>query len=70
MYMALYNVIINQDYVSVPYFKVLLYICFHQQAIVFDNEHDAFDAIMARHVKEGQVLVIRYEGPKGRCVLR
>ena len=68
--MHVHGSIINQDYVLVPYFKVLLYICFHQQAIVFDNEHDAFDAIMARHVKEGQVLVIRYVGPKGRCVVQ
>ena len=34
---------------------------------MFDNEYDAFDAIMAQQVKEGHVLVIRYEGPKGRC---
>jgi len=33
---------------------------------VFDNEHEALDAIMSRQVKEGHVLVIRYEGPKGR----
>ena len=35
---------------------------------MFDNEYDAFDAIMAHQVKEGHVLVIRYEGPKGRFV--
>ena len=33
---------------------------------MFDNEQDAFDAIMGRQVKEGHVVVIRYEGPKGR----
>ena len=38
--------------------------CF--QAIVFDGEGPAYDAIMGGQVKPGQVLVIRYEGPKGR----
>ena len=33
---------------------------------MFDNEHDAFDAIMAYQVKEDHVLIIRYKGPKGR----
>ena len=37
------------------------------QAIVLNKEQDAFDAIMGRQVKEGHVVVIRYEGPKGRC---
>ncbi len=36
------------------------------QAIVFDGEGPAYDAIMGGQVKPGQVLVIRYEGPKGR----
>ena len=33
---------------------------------MFDDEHEALDAIMGHQVKEGHVLVIRYEGPKGR----
>src|SRR6185369_232109 len=32
---------------------------------VFDCEEDAFAAVEARSYKEGEVLVIRYEGPKG-----
>ena len=36
------------------------------QAIVFDSELSAYDAVMAGDVKPGHVLVIRYEGPKGR----
>ncbi len=34
-------------------------------ARVFDCEEDAFAAVQARNYKEGDVLVIRYEGPKG-----
>ncbi len=33
---------------------------------MFDGEGPAYDAIMGGQVKPGQVLVIRYEGPKGR----
>jgi len=31
----------------------------------FDSEEDAFDAVEKRDYKEGDVIVIRYEGPKG-----
>ena len=31
----------------------------------FDCEEDAFAAVEAREIKEGSVVVIRYEGPKG-----
>ncbi|SAI73327.1 dihydroxy-acid dehydratase [Bordetella ansorpii] len=34
-------------------------------ARVFDSEDDAMAAIMARRIQHGDVLVIRYEGPKG-----
>src|SRR5947208_11198832 len=34
-------------------------------ARVFDCEEDAFAAVEARNYKEGDVFVIRYEGPKG-----
>ena len=34
-------------------------------ARVFDSESQAMDAIMARRIVAGDVLVIRYEGPKG-----
>ncbi len=34
-------------------------------ARVFDCEEDCFDAVVGGKVKEGEVLVIRYEGPKG-----
>ena len=34
-------------------------------ARVFDSEEDAMDAIMNDRIKAGDVLVIRYEGPKG-----
>ncbi|WP_425059866.1 Dihydroxy-acid dehydratase [Sporomusa carbonis] len=34
-------------------------------ARVFDNEEDAFQAIMGRKIKPGDVIVIRYEGPQG-----
>jgi dihydroxy-acid dehydratase len=34
-------------------------------ARVFDCEEDAFDAVQRHDYKEGDVIVIRYEGPKG-----
>ncbi|MCC7328253.1 MAG: dihydroxy-acid dehydratase [Burkholderiales bacterium] len=34
-------------------------------ARVFDSEPEVMEAIMARKIKAGDVLVIRYEGPKG-----
>ncbi len=34
-------------------------------ARVFDREEDAFRAVQARKIKAGDVVVIRYEGPKG-----
>ncbi len=34
-------------------------------ARVFDSEEDCVDAIKARDIKAGDVIVIRYEGPKG-----
>ena len=38
---------------------------FTGEAIVFDSEEEAEDAIIAGKVKPGHVVVIRYEGPKG-----
>lgn len=34
-------------------------------AKVFNSEEETFDAIMNHHVTDGDVVVIRYEGPKG-----
>lgn len=34
-------------------------------ARVFDREEDAFQAIQAQKIRSGDVVVIRYEGPKG-----
>ncbi|WOF16997.1 dihydroxy-acid dehydratase [Methanoplanus sp. FWC-SCC4] len=34
-------------------------------ARVFDGEKEAMDAIMARSINEDDVIIIRYEGPKG-----
>lgn len=34
-------------------------------ARVFDSEEEAIEAIYAGQIKDGQVVVIRYEGPKG-----
>lgn len=34
-------------------------------ARVFDSEEDAFEAVQKKKYKEGDVIVIRYEGPKG-----
>ncbi len=38
---------------------------FEGPALCFDCEEDAFAAVQARAYKEGDVIVIRYEGPKG-----
>jgi len=34
-------------------------------ARVFDSEHACMEAILAKRIKAGDVIVIRYEGPKG-----
>ena len=38
---------------------------FNGTARVFDSEEAAIDAIIGRQIKDGDVVVIRYEGPKG-----
>jgi dihydroxy-acid dehydratase len=38
---------------------------FSGPARCFDNEEDAFAAVKGKQYKEGDVLVIRYEGPRG-----
>jgi len=38
---------------------------FKGKAKVYDREEDAFDAVSKREIKEGDIVVIRYEGPKG-----
>ncbi len=38
---------------------------FEGKARVFDSEEDAQEAIMSRKINSGEVIVIRYEGPKG-----
>ena len=39
---------------------------FHKgPARVFDSEEACFEAVQARKIKPGDVVVIRYEGPKG-----
>lgn len=34
-------------------------------AVCFDSEHDCIEAIKAKKIKAGDVIVVRYEGPKG-----
>jgi dihydroxy-acid dehydratase len=38
---------------------------FEGPARCFDCEEDTFAAVEARQIKEGEVIIIRYEGPKG-----
>jgi len=38
---------------------------FTGHAKVFDREEDAFDSVANEEIKDGDVVVIRYEGPKG-----
>ena len=38
---------------------------FEGRARVFDREERALDAILAGRIRKGDVVVIRYEGPKG-----
>ena len=42
---------------DIPYFE--------GPAVVFDTEFAAYEAIVAGEIKAGDVLIIRYEGPKG-----
>ena len=37
----------------------------HGSARVFNSEEETFDAIMKHQIQHGDVIVIRYEGPKG-----
>ncbi len=41
------------------------YTTFSGKAKVFDREEDAFRAVQQQRIKAGDVVVIRYEGPKG-----
>lgn len=38
---------------------------FKGRAVVFDSEDDAFSAVVGGRIRKGDVVVIRYEGPKG-----
>lgn len=38
---------------------------FEGTAVCFDSQEDALDAILKKQIKDGDVVVIRYEGPKG-----
>jgi dihydroxy-acid dehydratase len=38
---------------------------FEGPAVVVDSQEDAVDAILTKRIKDGDVVVIRYEGPKG-----
>jgi dihydroxy-acid dehydratase len=38
---------------------------FEGEAIVFDSEEDSIEGLLSGKVKDGQMVVIRYEGPKG-----
>ncbi|WP_052847117.1 dihydroxy-acid dehydratase [Streptomyces avicenniae] len=38
---------------------------FEGPAVVLDSQEDAVNAILTKRVKEGDVVVIRYEGPRG-----
>ena len=37
--------------------------------VAFDDEREAYAAIMRGDVKAGDVLVVRYEGPSGRIAI-
>jgi len=57
--LAPHGAVVKQSAVS-P--KVLT---FQGRATVYDSEEEAMDAIMAGLVRDGDVVVIRYEGPRG-----
>lgn len=35
------------------------------KARVFDREEDAMEAVLQKEIKAGDIIIIRYEGPKG-----
>lgn len=39
--------------------------CHKGRAVVFDCEEDAHDAVVNHQIQPGEILVIRYEGPRG-----
>jgi dihydroxy-acid dehydratase len=43
---------------------------FEGTARVFDSEEEAMEQILAGRIKKGDVIVIRYEGPKGGLGMR
>lgn len=40
-------------------------LCFEGEAVCFDSEDTAGEAVIAGRIRPGTVLVVRYEGPKG-----
>ncbi|MFC1540459.1 dihydroxy-acid dehydratase [Candidatus Margulisiibacteriota bacterium] len=51
--------VVKQSAVSLKCMK------FKGKAVVFESEEAAMKAIMARKIRSGMVIVVRYEGPKG-----
>ena len=43
---------------------------FEGTALCFDSEEDAFTAVQERAYKAGDVIIVRYEGPKGSPGMR
>jgi dihydroxy-acid dehydratase len=58
------NVAVNGCIVKTAGVDSSLYI-FRGPAKVFESQEDAVDAILDGSIKEGDIVVIRYEGPKG-----
>ncbi len=40
-------------------------LCFEGKALVYNSQEEALEAILKNKVKDGDVVVIRYEGPRG-----
>lgn len=38
------------------------------KAVPFDREEDAMDCVINGHIKPGDAVIIRYEGPRGSCM--
>jgi len=57
--LAPHGAVVKQTAVSLKMMR------FRGKARVFDSEDDAMNAILSKDIKKGDVIIIRYEGPKG-----
>ncbi len=53
---------------NIHYLLYYLGLSFKGPAVVFDSEEDMLHALEKGEIKKGNVVIIRYEGPKGKLI--